>query len=92
MGPTDGQSIRPDFPSLADEIAEPRPDMNIKIASFTVSEKSINIKEQQKLRRVFVYAQCHQRLHCTGFKLIIPVTPILQFTILQIIKLCRVKN
>ena len=31
----------PDFPCLADEIAEPRPDMNIKVAAFTVSEKSI---------------------------------------------------
>ena len=28
---------------LADKIAEPRPDMNIKVAAFTVSEKSINI-------------------------------------------------
>ena len=34
--------IEPDFPSLADETAEPRPDMNIKVAAFTVSEKSIN--------------------------------------------------
>ena len=32
----------PDFPSLADEIAEPRPDMNIKFTAFTVSEKSNN--------------------------------------------------
>ena len=32
----------PDFPSLGDEIAEPHPDMNIKVAAFTVSEKSIN--------------------------------------------------
>ena len=32
-----------DFPCLADEIAEPRPDMNIKVAAFTVSETSINI-------------------------------------------------
>ena len=32
--------IKPDFPSLADEMAEPRPDMNIKVAAFTVSEKS----------------------------------------------------
>ena len=32
--------IKPDFPSLADEIAEPHPDMNIKVAAFTVSEKS----------------------------------------------------
>ena len=35
--------IKPDFPSLADEIAEPRPDMNIKVAAFSVSEKSTNI-------------------------------------------------
>ena len=35
--------IKPDFPSLADEIAEPHPDMNIKVAAFTVSEKSSNI-------------------------------------------------
>ena len=34
--------IKPDFPSLADEIAKPRPDMNIKVAAFTVSEKSSN--------------------------------------------------
>ena len=34
---------KPDFLSLADEIAEPHPDMNIKVAAFTVSEKSINI-------------------------------------------------
>ena len=32
----------PDFPCLADEIAEPHPDMIIKVAAFTVSEKSIN--------------------------------------------------
>ena len=32
--------IKPDFPSLADEIAEPRPDMNIKVTAFTVSEKT----------------------------------------------------
>ena len=34
--------IEPDFPCLAGEIAEPRPDMNIKVAAFTVSKKSIN--------------------------------------------------
>ena len=34
----------PDFPSLADEIAEPHPVMKIKVAAFTVSEKSSNIK------------------------------------------------
>ena len=31
--------IGPDFTSLADEIAEPRPDMNIKVTAFTVSKK-----------------------------------------------------
>ena len=35
--------IKPDFRSLADELAEPRQDMNIKVAAFTVSEKSSNI-------------------------------------------------
>ena len=35
--------IEPDFPCLADEIAKPRPDMNIKVAAFTVSKKSISI-------------------------------------------------
>ena len=34
------------IPSLADEIAEPHPDMNIKVAAFTVSEKSSNICKQ----------------------------------------------
>ena len=34
--------MKPDFPCLADEIAEPRPEMNFKVAAFTVSEKSIN--------------------------------------------------
>ena len=34
--------MEPDFLCLADEIAEPRPDMNIKVAAFTVSEKSLN--------------------------------------------------
>ena len=34
--------IEPDFSCFADEIAEPRPDMNIKVAAFTVGEKSFN--------------------------------------------------
>ena len=37
---------KPDFPSLADEIVEPHPDMNIKVAAFTVSEKSSIMKVQ----------------------------------------------
>ena len=35
---------KPDFPSLADEIAEPHPDMNIKVAAFIVSKTSSNIQ------------------------------------------------
>ena len=35
--------IKPDFPSLAAEIAQPRPDVNIKVAAYTESEKSSNI-------------------------------------------------
>ena len=34
--------IEPDFSCLADEIAEQRPDMNIKVTAFTVGQKSIN--------------------------------------------------
>ena len=34
--------IEPDFPCLANEIAEPSPDMNVKVEAFTVSQKSIN--------------------------------------------------
>ena len=41
--------IKPDCPCLADEIAEPRPDMNIKVTAFTVSEKSINIYGQKSM-------------------------------------------
>ena len=37
--------IEPDFPCLADEIAEPRPDMNIKVAAFTISEKYTNTRK-----------------------------------------------
>ena len=33
---------KPDFPSIADEIAEPHPDINIGVAAFTVSGKSSN--------------------------------------------------
>ena len=35
-------TMEPDFPCLADEIAEPHPGMNIKVAPFTESEKSID--------------------------------------------------
>ena len=38
-----GPSSPNDFPCLADELAKPHPDMNIEVAAFTVSEKSINI-------------------------------------------------
>ena len=37
---------KPDLHSLVDKIAEPRPDIIIKVAAFTVSEKSINTKKK----------------------------------------------
>ena len=43
--------IEPDSPCLADEIAEPRPDIDIKVAAFTVSENAINNKNAR-----FLYA------------------------------------
>ena len=33
--------MKPDFPPLANEIAESRPNMNIEVAASTVNEKSI---------------------------------------------------
>ena len=36
---------KPDFPSLADEIVKSRPDMNIKVATFTVTKKFYNIRK-----------------------------------------------
>ena len=42
--------MEPDFLCLADEKAEPRPDMNIKVAVFTVSETSINTVLDLRLR------------------------------------------
>ena len=39
-------SIEPDFPCLADEIAEPCPDMNIKVAAFTESKKFYYTKRE----------------------------------------------
>ena len=50
--------IKPDFLSLAHEIAEPRPDMNIKVAAFTVSEKSSNTKH------ALHQANCAKRIIC----------------------------
>ena len=46
--------MKPDSPCLADEIAEPRPDMNIKVAAFTVSEKSSNTKRIKTVGRVSI--------------------------------------
>ena len=46
--------IKPDFPSLADEIAEPHPDMTIKVAAFTVSKKSSTMIMMLKHRQWFL--------------------------------------
>ena len=45
--------IKPDFPCLADEIDEPRPAMNIKVAAFTVSETSINMTRNDTITNHF---------------------------------------
>ena len=42
------------FLSLADGIAEPHPDMNIKVAVFTVSEKSGNVSHYYSACVTFV--------------------------------------
>ena len=42
-----------DFPSLADKIAEPHPDMNIKAAVFTVSKKSSIIRMHSLLFSIY---------------------------------------
>ena len=47
--------IEPNFHSLADEIAEPRPDMNIKVVAFTVSKKSINTENRPKEKKLVHY-------------------------------------
>ena len=53
--------MKPDFPSLADEIAEPRPDMNIKVATFTVSEKTNYIYSWfVKNMRIYTYCRASQ--------------------------------
>ena len=44
--------LAPDFPFLADEIAESHQDMNIKVAAFTVSEKSCIIYDNDKYVKV----------------------------------------
>ena len=56
-------SIKPDSPSLADEIAEPHPDVNIKVAAFTVSEKSSNASIDTCCREAFQYKSFTDR--CT---------------------------
>ena len=53
---------KPDIPSLADEIAEPHPNMNIKVTAFTVSEKSSNTEIINYFHARLTLA-CHFILH-----------------------------
>ena len=67
-GPNNLILKEPDFPCLADEIAEPRPDIYIYIivAAFTVSEKSINTMQMQKKKikiKQVLYSFCFQPLY-----------------------------
>ena len=54
--------LEPDFPCLAVKIAEPRPDMNIKVVAFKASEKSINtiVTSATSCKNTFISS-----LHCT---------------------------
>ena len=47
------------FPSLADEIPEPHPDMNFNVATFTVSEKSSNVKVIVLDNILSIIVQCY---------------------------------
>ena len=59
--------LEPDFPCLADEIAEPRPDMNIKFAAFTVSEKSINIFTFSRVAMYCYILSCQTKVTVTKY-------------------------
>ena len=54
--------IKLNYHSLADEVAEPRPAMHIKVAAFTVSEKSINTCDYLLKSNTQRYVLTH--LHC----------------------------
>ena len=56
---------KPDFPSLVDEITEPRPDMNIKVAAFTVSEKSINTCSYKFFKKDYL-SLLYLNIHSSG--------------------------
>ena len=51
---------KPDFPSLADAIAEPCPNMNIKVAAFTLSEKYISNRREHSFKAVESYTKAVQ--------------------------------
>ena len=61
-------SIELDFSCLTYEKAEPRPDMNIKVAAFTVSEKSINTDGEKLsfLHPVSIYRFVLPQVECTS--------------------------
>ena len=56
--------IKPDFPSLGDEIAEPHPYMNINVAAFTESEKSSNTIAQLKFSYMLSRMSFHKNINC----------------------------
>ena len=47
--------IEPDFPCLADEIAETPPDKNIKVAAFTVSEVYKYMQNEEKITKTIPF-------------------------------------
>ena len=46
----------PGFPSLADEIAEPRPDMNINVTAFNESKKFYYVQFELRVLENMCYA------------------------------------
>ena len=54
--------IEPDFPFCADEIAEPRPDMNIKVTAFAETKKLHYTRISAHVFVFIVFAEEEERL------------------------------
>ena len=55
--------IKPDFPSLADEIAEQRPDMNVKVADTVTVDRYILMQHQLP----FISFKIQLKVNCLCF-------------------------
>ena len=59
-------SVEPDFHCLADEIAEPRPDMNIRVDAFTISEKVYKYINEDNSRHYQYYSKTTCNIQIKG--------------------------